>query len=98
MSKGKQGVILKTYERVSFHAIANKLFNAAPTLNTNEVNQSMLAASNVPVGFSGAVDIWSVVAVTPEKNVATVRMFVKFCEERCCSWFIADTPRKMVSV
>lgn len=75
--------------------MAKRLFNAAPTLKIMDINQSRLARRMVSSLSSEAlVDIWSVLAVTPEKNVDTVKMFVKFKEDRACSWLIADTPLK----
>lgn len=83
-AKKRSFKLIMTYERVSFQAMANKLFNAAPTLNAKDANHSMLVifTSSPP---SVPVDIESVPAVTPEKKVATVKMFVRLSEDRSCS-------------
>jgi hypothetical protein len=87
-----------TYERVSFQAMANKLFNAAPTLKTKEANHSVLVIFMSPFPPLVPVDIARVPAETPEKNVATVKMFVRVWEDRSCSWPMADTPTHVIQL
>lgn len=72
-------MVLVTYGRNSFHTRTPILRAATLTLHANEIHHSGVASDpSIPV------DIWSALTVTPENNVATVRMFAKFCEERRC--------------
>ena len=77
---------------VSFQAIANKLLSAAPILKTREQNQKVLTIERIDVGCSLLRDICSIVAVTAEKNVATVEILKILLELRFCSCCIAGIP------
>ena len=60
-----------------FHVTPSRLLTAAPMLNTNEVNQNEFTA------FANGLSVISkencmVVAVTAEKNVATVLRLSRF--------------------
>ena len=57
-----------------FHVTVRRPFTPAPMLSTSEVNQKELTARSRLVSFSPNEN-WSVVAVTPEKKVATVTRF-----------------------
>ena len=66
-----------TYYIACFHVTPSKLFTAAPILNTNDVNQNELTA------FCNGLAVMLnenciVVAVTAEKNVATVLRLRRF--------------------
>ena len=66
-----------TYYIACFHVTPSKLFTAAPILNTSDVNQNEFTAfCNGPLVMSNENCI--VVAVTAEKNVATVLRFSRF--------------------
>ena len=56
------------------HVIPSKLLTPDETLNTSDRNQKKFTIFSKPEGLS-EIDIWRVVAVTLEKNVAIVVMF-----------------------
>lgn len=76
----------------SFHVRpSRRLFMAAPTLKTNDVNQKPFTL------FASALSVWPyenciVVAVTAEKNVATVVTFSKFAAAYFCDERMLGTP------
>jgi hypothetical protein len=76
-----------------FQVRPSRLFTAAAILKTNEENQNALTdfPSTPSVNW---YENCSVVAVTAEKNVATVDKFRRF--EAACCWanLIVGTPRK----
>lgn len=76
-----------------FHVKPSKLLTAAPMLKTSEVNQKPLTASarGVPV-LSNENCI--VVAVTAEKNVATVDRLSKLAAACFCANRMVGTPVK----
>ena len=56
------------------HVIPSKLLTPDETLNTSDRNQKKFTIFSKPEGLS-EIDIWRVVAVTLEKNVAIVVIF-----------------------
>ncbi len=70
--------------RACLQAIDSKLFSVAPTLNTRAQIQRIFT-TNMRGLSSEPTDICSVVAVTPENNVATVDMLMNFSDARSCS-------------
>lgn len=74
-----------------FHVKPRRLLTAAAMLNTIEVNQKALTASSI-----GVLWLWkvycSVVAVTAEKNVATVDRFRRLAAPCSCANRIVGTP------
>ena len=82
-----------THYIACFHVSPSRLLTAAPMLKTNDVNQKVLTALATVVSvFSKENCI--VVAVTAEKNVATVLRFSKFwlaCMRRIVVWQGSDT-------
>ena len=82
-----------TYYIACFHVTPSRLFTAAPILNTRDVNQNEFTA------FAKEVSVISnencmVVAVTAEKNVATVLRFNKFWLACFCANRMVGTPAK----
>ena len=80
-----------THYIACFHVSPSKLLTAAPMLKTNEVNQKVLTALATVVSvFSKENCI--VVAVTAEKNVATVLRLSKFWLACFCAKRMVGTP------
>ena len=83
-----------THYIACFHVSPSRLLTAAPMLKTNDVNQKVLTALATVVSvFSKENCI--VVAVTAEKNVATVDRFRRFAAP--CFWAnrMVGTPTSM---
>ena len=76
-------ILLKTYHQLPTYYIAcfqvtpSKLFTAAPMLNTSEMNQNEFTASASGLPTMSKENCM-VVAVTAEKNVATVLRLRRF--------------------
>ena len=80
-----------TYYMACFHVRPRRELTAAPMLNTSEVNQKPFTL------FASRVSVWSnenciVVAVTAEKNVATVDRLSKFAAACFCAKRMVGTP------
>ena len=74
-----------------FHVTPSKLLTALAILKTSEMNQNELTAS--ATGFpTVSKENWSVVAVTAEKNVATVLRFRRLFAACCWANRIVGIP------
>jgi hypothetical protein len=80
-----------THYVVRLQATARRLVSAAPILRTREQNQNVFTVERIGVKRWG-IEICSTVAVTAEKNVATVARFKILSESRLCSYCIAGIP------
>lgn len=78
-----------------FHVNPSRLLTAAPIENTSDVNQKPLteSANGFPVLSN---ENCNVVAVTAEKNVATVERFNRFAAACFCANRMVGTPEIIV--
>lgn len=86
------GLNAGTYYIACLHVSPSKLLTAAPTEKTSEVNQNPLTESDSGSPVLSKENC-NVVAVTAEKNVATVERFNRLAA--ACFWAnrIVGTPR-----
>jgi len=77
-----------------FHVKPRRLLTAAAILNTSDVNQKALTAFSSGVPWLSKV-YCNVVAVTAEKNVATVDKFRRLAAPCSCTNRMVGTPARM---
>jgi hypothetical protein len=82
---------MHTHYMACFHVSPSKLLTAAAMLNTSEENQKEFTASAKGL-LVALYESWMVVAVTAEKNVATVVRFNRFVAPCFCAKRIVGTP------
>ena len=80
-----------SYYMACFHVNPKRLLTAAAMLNTIEVNQKALTASSSGVPWVSKV-YCKVVAVTAEKNVATVDKLRRLAAPCSCANRMVGTP------
>lgn len=78
-----------------FQVSPKRLFTAAAILNTREANQKQLTAVESLL-FSNSYENCKVVAVTAEKNVATVERLSKLVAPCFCANRIIGTPGQLL--
>lgn len=86
---------MPTYYIACFHVRPSRLFTAAAMLKTREANQKQLTASDM-VLRDKLKENCMVVAVTAEKNVATVERFNRLVAPCFCEKRIVGTPTHAV--